>query len=246
MKIIQSLLTLLTVACMASCKSSSINLPLDHVKTSDGYLNSSSLDFGHVLVWDTTTNKVINVEKITSGRVPSATVHTGPRFAQKKSSVSSENNVEIGFGTVPEAVKADAKAKFINSTKFEFTNFNPREFNDARYVLNSPEMRTWREQLVDAYSDPRFRFIFISRVTDADRILIGRERNGLIGADVNVVNSGNYKFETSYDQKTEVTIDAAGAPLTIQPAVFTFSVNGSELRFRPDWDSKFHFQKVSM
>lgn len=250
MNIGHTLLTLLAVACMASCKSSSLNLPLDHVKTADGFLNSSTLDFGHVLVWDTTTNKIRHLEKITPGKVPSATVHTGPRLGKKQSTVSRENKVEVGFGTAPEAVKADASAKFISSTKFEFTDFNPREFNDARYVLNSPEMRPWREQLVADFADPRFRFIFISRVTDADGIYIGKNKSGDFGADANVVKSGSYKFKISYDQKNEVTLQSvsedAAAPMTVQPSVFIFSINGSELRFKPDWDSNFHFQNVSM
>lgn len=41
---------MLLAACTLAGCASTINMPLDHARLADGYVNSSTLDLGHVLV----------------------------------------------------------------------------------------------------------------------------------------------------------------------------------------------------
>jgi hypothetical protein len=235
------------LACLLpGCSSTpTINMPLEHAKLADGYVNSSSLAFGHVLVWDTESNRVHSIYRIQPAMVPSASVDTGPRFAQKEVNVSRDTKIEIGAApNVSQAIKAEASAQFLSSTLVSLTNYNPREYRDARYVLNSPELRAWREGLAEEWSDPKYRFVFISRVTEGDKLQIGRRSAGNVGVDVDIVQIGNYKFKVSYDNKSSVTIQGTDAPITIQPTVFTFRAQGDSYRFFTDLNSPFHLQSV--
>lgn len=229
---------------LSSCVSS-INMPLDRAKTEDGYVNTPSYDLGHVLVWNTQSGRAERIFKVTRDAVPSASVDTGPRYTTKNSSISRDTKVEISATTTPsDAVKAEATAKFVNSTGVVITNYNPREFRDPSYALNSPELREWRTQLSTEFTDPHFRFVFVSRVTDGDKIDVSRKSSGTVTADANVIEAGQYKFNTSYDNQAAVTISAQQAPLTLSTSVFNFRISGDSYRFNRDTSTEFNFQKV--
>ena len=233
------------VACSLCGCTSTINMPLDHAKLADGYVNSSTLAFGHVLVWDTSTDRVESIFRIIPQMVPTASVDSGPRFGSKASAVSRDTNLDISVAPgVSQAAQGAAAVQFINSTEVSLTNFNPLEYRDASYVLNSPELRVWRQSLTEEYTEPRYRFIFVSRVTNADELSIGRKASGAIGADANVVQVGQYKFKVTYGEKSSVTIKGEQAPLTVDPAVFTFRVQGNSYRFYRDLSTVFDFQTL--
>lgn len=235
----------LLAACSLTACTSTINMPLDHAKLADGYINSSTLDFGHVLVWDTKSNQVESIYRITPQMVPSADVDSGPRYRNKNSSVSRDTRIELSAAPgVTEAAKVEGAAKFINSTDVTLTNYNPREYRDARYTLNSPELRKWRESLSEEYTGPQYRFIFISRVTDGDEIHIGRQASGDSGVEANIVRVGRYKFKVTYDKKSSATIKAEQAPLTVQPSLFSFRIQDGSYRFYRDLETPFQFQSV--
>ena len=221
-------------------------MPLDHAKLADGYINSSTLDFGHVLVWDTKSNRVESIFRITPQMVPTASVDSGPRYHSKDASVSRDTKIELSAApAVTEAAKGEAVAQFINTTEVTLSNYNPREYRDARYTLNSPELRQWRQSLSEEYTGPQYRFIFISRVTDGDEIHIGHKSAGNLGVEANVVQAGQYKFKVTYDNKSAVTIKAEQAPLTIRPSVFSFSIQGDSYRFDRDLNTPLQFQSVN-
>lgn len=231
---------------LVACTNPTINMPLDHAKLADGYINSSTLDFGHVLIWDTKSNRVETVYRITPQMVPTASVDSGPRYQSKNSSVSRDTNIELNVApAVSEAVKGEAITRFINSTDVTLTNYNPREYRDASYTLNSPELREWRKSLSEEYAGPQYRFIFISRVTDGDEIQVGRKASDNMSVDANVVQAGQYKFKVAYDNESTATIKASQAPLTIQPAVFRFRVQGDSYRFSRDLETPLRFQSVN-
>lgn len=236
----------LLAACGLSACSSTINMPLDHAKLADGYINSSTLDFGHVLVWDTKSNRVESIFRITPQMVPTASVDSGPRYHSKDATVSGDTKIELSAApAVTEAAKGEAVAQFINSTEVTLINYNPREYKDARYTLNSPELRQWRQSLSEEYTGPQYRFIFISRVTDGDEIHIRHKSSGNLGAEANVVQAGQYKFKVTYDNKSAVTIKTEQAPLTIRPSVFSFSIQGDSYRFDRDLNTPLQFQSVN-
>jgi hypothetical protein len=240
----------ITVALLAACAltacKSTINMPLDHAKLADGYINSATLDFGHVLVWDTKSNRVESIYRITPQMVPTSSVDSGPSFQSKDTSVSRDTKIELSAApTVTDAAKVEATAQFINSTDVTLTNYNPREYKDARYTLNSPELRQWRQSLSEEYTGPEYRFVFISRVTDGDEIHIGRKSAGNFGADANIVQAGQYKFKVTYDNELSKTIKAKQAPLTVQPSVFSFRIRGDSYRFDRDLKTPFQFQSVN-
>lgn len=221
-------------------------MPLDHAKLADGYINSSTLDFGHVLVWDTKSNRVESIYRIKPQMVPTSSVDSGPRYSSKDSSVSRDTKVELSAApAVTEAAKGEATAQFINSTDVTLTNYNPREYRDARYTLNSPELRQWRQSLSEEYTGEQYRFIFISRVTDGDEIRIGHKSSGDVGAEANVVHAGEYKFKVTYDNKNTATIKAEQAPLIIRPSVFRFRIEGNSYRFERDLSTPLQFQSVN-
>lgn len=241
----QNISLALSVFCCLTACTSTINMPLDHAKLADGYINSSTLDFGHVLVWDTVSNRVGSIYRIAPNMVPSANVDSGPRYRMKDSSISRDTKIELSAApVVSEAAKGEATAQFINSTDVCLTNYNPREFRDARYVLNSPELREWRQSLSEEYTGPQYRFIFISRVTDGEKIQIGRESSGSAGAAANVVQVGQFKFKVTYNNKTSATIEAEQAPLTVNPSIFSFHIQGDSYRFYRDLNTPFNFQSL--
>jgi hypothetical protein len=233
-------------ACILAACVPTINLPLDHAKLADGYINSSSLDFGHVLVWNTKTDRVAKIYRIKPSDVPSATVDSGPRYDIKESSVSAETAIEVKGALVSDDAVIEAKSQFLDSTDVTLTNYNPREYRDARYTLNSPELRSWRESLSEEYTDPHWRFIFISRVTDADELHISRLASGESGSEANVVQAGRYAFRVTYGNKRSNSIKSGGeAPLMIEASVFTFRVHDTSYRFFRDLDSPFNFQTAT-
>lgn len=236
--------TAVTLLLLNSCKNS-INMPLDHAKLADGYINSSTLDLGHVLVWDTETNTRRDIYTISPKDVPSATVVTGNKFPLKSSSVSKDTDLLVSTeSSVSDLVKAEAKAKFVNSTDVALTNYRRKEFQDARYVLNSPEMRTWREGLAEQWADPKYRFIFVSQIVEGDKVELKKVSSGEGGVDANIIEVGKYKFEVSYGKKAEALINAQGGVITINPKVYRFNAEGASLRFTDDLNSKFHLQQI--
>ena len=245
MKNLKLILICVAAAALSSCKST-LNMPMDHAKLADGFVNSSSYDFGQVLVWDTQTNRVQSIYKIKPTMVK-AEVDKGPAYDEKESSVSRDTKVEtsLAFG-VPGSAEASAKAEFISTTKAKIQQFNPREYQDDLFVLNHRDLRKWREGLVGNYDDSNLRFVFISRVTDATSIEVGRDSSGESNVDVNLIESGRYKFKVKYDNKSKTHIKAANsAPLIVSPKVFKFVADGSSLRFYPDLNAKFNFQNVN-
>jgi hypothetical protein len=237
-------LALLAICWLTNC-TSTINMPLDHAKLADGYINSSTLDFGHVLIWNTKSNRVATIYRITPKMVPSADIDSGPRYSNRNSSVSRDTKIELSAApAVTETAKVEATAQFINSTDINLVNYNPREYRDARYVLNSPELRNWRQTLSEEFTGPEYRFIFISRVIDGNKIQIGRNSSGSAGAEANVIQAGQFKFKVTYDNKSNATIEAEQAPLTVSPSVFSFRIQGDSYRFYRDLITPFHFQAV--
>ena len=220
-------------------------MPLDHAKLADGYVNSSTLDLGHVLVWDTESDIVRGIYTISPDKVPSASVVSGSKYALKKSSVSKDTDLQVSAETaVSEAIKAEAKAKFVNSTDVSLTNYRRKEYLDARYVLNSPEMRVWREELAEQWSEPKYRFIFVSEIVEGDKVELKKASTTSLGADANIIEVGNYKFDVSYGKKAEALIDAQGGVIVIKPKVYQLRISGDSLRFFDDLGTKFNFQKI--
>lgn len=219
-------------------------MPLDHAKLADGYVNSSTLDFGHVLVWDQQSNRVEAIYRITPQMVPNAEVDSGPRFNSKESSVSRETKLEISGSDASQTIQGEAAAQFINSTKVTLTNYNPREYRDARGVLNSSRLRRWRDSTGEQFNDARYRFVFIARVTDGDALSISRKTGGSVNADANVVKVGRYKFNVTYDNKSNTTITAEQGPLIVTPKVFSLRQEGNSYRFFHDTSTTLNFQTV--
>lgn len=228
---------------LLSACTNSINLPLDHVKISDGYLNSSSLDFGHVLIWDTTTNNTSHIGKVTQQAVAGSdvSINEGPQFSRKQSSLTSDTKLDVS-GNVSPQIKGQAEAAFIRSTQVTLEQFNPKEFGTPEYALNCAALHSWRAQLPTAYSDKNYRFVFISRVVNATNISISKGASGNPNMSASVIKVGNYKFNTSYDNKNQTSIQSNGqSPLIVAPTVFSFDNSGNNLRFRQDLNTIYKF-----
>jgi hypothetical protein len=221
----------------------SINLPLNHVKTADGYMNSSTLDFGHVLIWDTKSNNVSNIYKVTQPTVASSDVDIdeGPKFKHKESSLSRDTKFDVS-GNVSQKIKGQAEAEFIKSTQIVLDDFNPKQFRTPVYALNCAALKTWRQSLPAEYSGDQYRFVFISRVTNATNISISKKysKNSQLGADV--IKVGSYKFNVSYDNKNQTSIQSDGqSPMIVEPTVYKFDNSGDNLRFSQDLNTIYKF-----
>lgn len=125
-----------------------------------------------------------SIYRITPKMVPTADVDSGPRYKSKASSISRDTTINVSAApAVSEAVQGEAAAQLISSTEVTLTNYNPREYRDAQYVLNSLEIRQWRHSLSEEFADSRYRIISISRATGGDKIVIGRKTSGNVGAE---------------------------------------------------------------
>ncbi len=224
---------------LASC--ASMDMPLDHAKLADGYMNSGSCDLGHIFVWDTTNNSLTRVYQIRPGMADDVTIVEGPKYRSKLTSVDKTTEVDIFLSpltSVGEAVKAEAKAKFVRTTSVVITNYSVREFLDPKYALNCPALRNWRVDSASAFAGPRYRFLFISRVLDGSSISVSRTGKGEQGAKADIVRVGNFTFKVSYDNKTEANIQAANAPLVLEPTPFIFTVDERKDSYRFSHDTK--------
>lgn len=239
-----NLLSLAIVSFFLNACTNSINLPLDHAKLADGCVNSSSLDFGHVLIWDTKTNNTANIYKVTQTAVASsgADVDEGPKFKHKESSLSRDTRFEISGNVSPE-IKGQAEAAFIKSTQIVLDDFNPKQFRTPEYALNCAALRTWRESLSDDYSGDQYRFVFISRVINATNLSISKKSSGNAQLGADVIKVRNYKFNASYDNKNQTSIQSDGqSPLIVEPTIFKFNKSGDDLRFKQELNTLFSFR----
>jgi hypothetical protein len=91
---------------LASCKTVTVNVPMDNVKLSDGYYNSSTLSLGDMWIWDTKTGSISLIYTFTNKEL-SAPTESDP-YDQKRSAISSDTNFETS-GNV-DALKALSKA----------------------------------------------------------------------------------------------------------------------------------------
>jgi hypothetical protein len=146
-------------------------------------------------------------------------------------------------------VSGNVIAGVVNTTDLKITNYNPREYQDPRYVLNSPELSSWREGLSDEWADTRYRFVFVSRVTDGDELNLTFKRSADVDANANIVKVGEYKFKVQYDGSAGTTIKAQNGPLTVDPTIYSFRIDRSkkpyEYRFYRDLNNSFSFQRVT-
>jgi hypothetical protein len=250
-------LGLMAAYALTGCSSTSgvntVNLKTENVRLEDGYVNSKTLSFGDVFIWNLETDEVLEYYHIDADQIASATVIQGPTIDEKSSTVSTQNNFDMGIGTngLTEQVKLDINREVAGSTDVSLQNFAPQRWLDSTYVLNSPELRSWRESIqsdindtnATDYSDPKYRFVFVSKVTNADELAIGREASGGAGVDAGLIQVGDLKVKATYDNKSNVRIKAKQAPLTISPTVYTFKVSGDSYRFYRD-AREFPIQKV--
>lgn len=244
----------LVALALSGCATTTIDMPTDWAKLdSGGYINSGgSYDLGHVFIWDTKTNSVQQIYKIDTTSLHSVTIDNGDEYSSYNATVSKDTDIKITADTtLSQAVTAAAEAKLVNSTTVTLTNFNRREFQDADYALNSPDLRPWRESLYQnypEYASARYRFIFIAGVNLGDKIDISFKHDNGDTASANIMKIGNFTFNVTYNDDTEATLVATNkAPLVINPYVYSFSVDTSKtptgLQFHRILDSGFNFQR---
>lgn len=238
---------------LAACQNF-INMPLTYAQLNQGFVNGSTHDLGHVFVWDTKTNNLAQIYKIEDGDVATARIVRGRIFDKQKAFISNETKVVVsGRAQAVAAFNADVKANVetavSNTTDVEFAKFQRREYQSPTSALNSRELREWREDLANTYADPKYRFIFISSVIDADSLAIAKKKTINTDTEANVATVGEFKFKVLYNNSAGITTQGSNVPMVIKPTVYRFKIDQNKspagYRFIQDIDLKFSFQSVT-
>jgi len=234
---------------------------MDNARLSDGYINSKTLDFGSILLWDINNSSLMRIYTITNNENRNFELIEGNRYRQRNTSVSRNTQIDVladneTLKKIPNSVIVKAKSQFVEATRVRIENYYPLSYRDPRYVLNSPELRRWRESIVEDIGREnlnKYRFVFIGAVIQGAKLHISTERSTHGSSSANVINIGRYKFDLMYDNNTSYEIEAkTKVPLLIKPTVFKLVVRRGgnrgyeEIRFVYDTDMtrRFNLQKV--
>lgn len=250
-KIAYSVILLGLVGCQAT-----LNMPTNYAVLSAGQVNSGHHPLGRLFLWDLEKNTLTRLTEITSIDVPvfeetgRPTLREGDFVDSDYTSVGKSTEIQFSGSDRAEAFRVQAEAVFISKSEVKLDNFKTMYFADPRYMLNAPEMRTWREQLNPELAQQRYRFVYISGVVQAEKLEIALEDGVSSSADANVVEIGGIKYTFKYSKKSsDVKKSSSGAPLLVESQVFYFTRKMGpdgimDLRFYYDTTNVFTFQKV--
>ena len=230
--LLSGLVTLLFTGCGGQ-----LNMPLSYAKVSRGYLNSSNHSLGKVYLWDTQTKKRQSIKLLKSDLPDNNATKTsiGKRYEKKIANIDQNTKIDATGTFIPEDIYVDAKAEFVKATNVLIKDYQLKEFDDPRYLMNSKHLRRWRESLVtDGYLDNnRYKFILISEIVEGKQALITLDNNASVSAESNVIKVGSYNFKTTYNRKQREEIKGKeDVPLIVVVTVFDFKSDPEQKKYK--------------
>jgi hypothetical protein len=239
--------TFVGLSALVGCKSVRVNVPLDNAKVSDGYINSRTLSLGYVFLWDTQSNRLTKINIISPNMVdPDVSIFLGSLYASRNSGLSSSTNMTFG-GSTPLApgTKVELAGAISESSEVELLNYQAQTYRDARFALNCPKLRYWRESLAETYPDPKYKFLFVSSIVLGKQISISLEKGGLAKIKASVPDIGKADLSVTFNRRISTSIVAdSSAPLVVDPELFVLRSSTRRIGFEHDTNTPFDFQSL--